>query len=178
MENFQEVLDQIEVEVEGLRNSALKIKEEQFNTLKTLKAISQSSKENEELSEVEKEEIVATVERLHIRLSNLDIKLNVSRNETQVEALQKVNEKIECLVELVQCNSPEAENIAKSYLNSCSNGTGSRFEALLLSCTSEDQKAVKEQIQTIVDNMKALEEPNCDDADLAVTVSNGQDANV
>ena len=57
MENFQEVLDQIEVEVEGLRNKALKIKEEQFNTLKTLKAISQSSRENDELSEVEKEEI-------------------------------------------------------------------------------------------------------------------------
>ena len=96
----------------------------------------------------------------------------------QMEALQKIHEKIESLVEMVQSNSPEAEPLANSYLNSCSNGTGSRFEALLLSCTSEDQKAVKEQIKNIVDNMKALEEPFCDDADLAVTATNGQEANV
>ena len=76
----------------------------------------------------------------------------------QMEALQKIHEKIEALVEMIQSNSPEAEPLANSYLNSCSNGTGSRFEALLLSCTSEDQKAVKEQIKNIVDNMKALEE--------------------
>ena len=87
-----------------------------------------------------------------------EIHYNISRNETQIEALQKVQEKIEYLVEMVQSNSPEAEPLANSYLNSCSNGTGSRFEALLLSCTSEDQKAVKEQIKNIVDNMKALEE--------------------
>ena len=161
MEHFQEILDQIESEVEAIRSQALKLKSEQENTLKTLKAILQSSQENGDLSEIDKEELGATVDRLSVRLSNVEIMMNISRNQCQKEALAKISEKIDSLVEMVECSSPEAKKIAQSYLNSCSNGTGSKFEALLLSCTSEDQKAVKLQIENIIENMNALDD-NCD----------------
>ena len=71
MEHIQEVLDQIESEVEILRSKALKLKEDQKNTFKILKTIVQSSQDHENLSDIDKEEIEATVQRLHGRLSNI-----------------------------------------------------------------------------------------------------------
>ena len=86
----------------------------------------------------------------------MNISLVTPRNESQIKALEQVNEKIEDLVILVESGSEDAPKIAESYLNSCSNGTGSKFEALLLSCTSDDQKEVKERIKTILENMNAI----------------------
>ena len=71
MEHIQEVLDQIESEVEILRSKALKLKEDQKNTFKILKTIVQSSQDHENLSDIDKEEIEATVQRLHGRLSSI-----------------------------------------------------------------------------------------------------------
>ena len=45
--------------------------------------------------------------------------------------------------------------IANGQLWNCGN---SKFEALLLSCTSDDQKAAKEQIAMIVENLNAIME--------------------
>ena len=159
MDNFNELLDEIETKIEEHRKLALRLVEDgksYGHVLKTIEASAQD--EDNELSEVDKEEIKAVLERLDKRLSSVEINLITHRNEGQKEALQKINEKIDHLVDMVEANSPEASKLAESYLNSCSKGTGSKFEALLLSCTSDDQKAVKEQIAMIVENLNAIME--------------------
>ena len=117
-----------------------------------------AEEDNETLSDVDKEEIHAILDRLQTRLNSVSISLVTHRNESQTNAVEKVNEMLNQLVEKVQEGSEDAPKLANSYLNSCSNGTGSKFEALLLSCTSDDQKAVKKRIKTIMDNMNAITE--------------------
>ena len=118
--------------------------------------IANSSADNQCLTEVDKEEIRAKISRMKIRLDTIQIQVKVCRDEGQAEALAKVDMKIEDLIEKVESNAPEAIGLAQSYLNACSQGTGSRFEALLLSCTSEDQKAIKAKITNILDTLKVL----------------------
>lgn len=158
MESFQEFLDEMELKIEEHRKMALRLKEDRQSYEKALLTIRNSSQESPDLNNVDKEEIEAVLNRLHQRLSSVNIDLVTHRNESQSEALEKVNGKINDLVEMIHCNSPEAGQVAESYLNSCTNGTGSRFEALLLSCTSDDQKAVKERISNIVDNINAMKD--------------------
>ncbi len=156
MDTFNELLDEIETKIEDHRKLALKMIEDRQNFATLLKTLKNSSKENAQLSDIDKEEIHAVLDRLELRLSSVTVSLVTPRNPSQIEALDKVNVKIDELVDMIQSNSPEASKVAESYLNSCSNGTGSRFEALLLSCTSDDQKAVKERMGYIVDNIKII----------------------
>jgi len=160
MESFNELLDEIENKIEEHRRQALILDEERQNYEKVLKEIENSAIESNatEISDVDKEEIQAVLERLRKRLSSVQVNLITHRNENQKEALRKVNEKLSDLIQMVHLNSSEAPQVAQSYLNSCSNGTGSKFEALLLSCTSDDQKAVKERIATILENAIAVKE--------------------
>lgn len=157
LERFNEILDEIEKKVEDQRAKALSLIEEQVNCEKVLKTLSQSAAEDELLSDIDKEELAATITRLQSRLANVVIEVKTSRNESQVEALQKVNGKIDDLIEKIQVDLPEAKVTAEMYLNSCSVGNGSKFESLLLSCTSDDQKAVRERITSIVENINALD---------------------
>ena len=161
MDNFHEVLDQVENNIEEHRAKALQLVEDQRGYTKGLQTLQKSAEEDETLSEVDKEDIDAVLRRLHQRLASVTITTTTPRTESQKEALDKMESKIEELVEMIQSGSPdEALSTAQSYLNSCSEGTGSSmldqtFEALLLSCTSEDQKAVKKRILNIIENFKA-----------------------
>ena len=156
MDNFHEVLDQVEKNIEGHRAKALQLIEEQREYMEVLQTLQKSVQENESnLSDVDKEDIDVIVQRLHLRLSSVTITASTPRSESQKEGLEKINAKIDQLVEMIQCDAPDALSTAQSYLNSCSKGTGSRFEALLLSCTSEDQKAVKKRIHAILENVQA-----------------------
>ena len=73
------------------------------------------------MSDINKEEIEATIQRLHGRLSSVEIHYNISQNETQIEVLQKNHKKIESLVETVQSNSPETADFAN--IQSCDGET-------------------------------------------------------
>ena len=103
-------------------------------------------------------ECQAVLCRLHTRLNSVNIRLVTQRNESQTKAVEQVNQKLDDLVAMIETGSDDPSKIAESYLNACSNGIGSKFEALLLSCTSDDQKAAKERIKTIIDNMNAIKD--------------------
>ena len=160
MDNYHEILDGIERNIEEHRTLALKLIQEHKSYTSVLRTVSKSlmEEENEALSEVDKEEIVAVLNRLQNRLDSVQICLVTHRNESQQEAIEKINKQLEDLVQMIENGSDDAQKIAESYLRSCEGGTGSKFEASLLSCTSDDQKATKKKIQTIIDNMNAIME--------------------
>ena len=108
-------------------------------------------------------EYQAVLCRLHTRLNSVSVRLVTQRNESQTKAVEQVNQKLDDLVAMIEFGSDDAPKIAESYLNACSNGIGSKFEALLLSCTSDDQKAAKERIKTIIDNMNAIKDGDDND---------------
>ncbi|HIE83058.1 MAG TPA: hypothetical protein EYQ00_04065 [Dehalococcoidia bacterium] len=152
------LLDDMEKQIECHRRKALELVEERSKLETKLRILinysSPSYGDNDEvtLSEVDLAECTATVDRLKRRLAAIHVDVTVSRDTAQCNALEEVNATIRDLIEMVETSSPMALTTAESYLNACSNGTGSRFEALMLSCTSDDQKRVKEQIKSIIDN--------------------------
>jgi hypothetical protein len=160
MDNVQEVMDGVEKEIETLRSNAIKMVRDRQN-LEAILADIVDPANAVDLSEVDKEEIEASVIRLKRRLATVSIDIGTSRDQSQEDALKRVDEKIHDLVTMIECNSQEAFSVAESYRNSCSNGTGSncsRFEAILLSCTSFDQKVVKERIEDIVKQLNIIKE--------------------
>lgn len=50
----------------------------------------------------------------------------------------------------IESNAPDAIDRANSYLDACSKGLGTKFESLLLECSSEDQKEIKQSIESLV----------------------------
>ena len=156
MESIQEMLDDVERRIEEHRSLALKLLHEKCSLQETLKTLVATSKaEQVNLSDVDREELQVTIDRLNTRLSTVDVTIVTSRDESQVEALEKVNGMITELIAKSGCL--EALPLAESYLNSCSRGTGSKFEKHLLSCTSDDQKDVKKRIEYIVENLRVVE---------------------
>ena len=160
MDTFYELLDGIDKNIEEHCNLATRMIQDHDWYANVLLAI-KAEENNETLSDVDKEEIHAILDRLQNRLHSVSIGLVTHRNESQTQAVEKVNEMLNQLVEMVQNgSSDDALKLAESYLN---DGTGSKFEALLLSCTSDDQKAVKKRIKNIMDNMNAIMEDANDD---------------
>ena len=160
MDQFDELLDDVEKKVEEHRAKLLAALKDQEEINVLMDTISNSSEEHQSLTEVDKEDIKAKISRLKKRLDTVQIQVKVCRDECQVDALAKVEMQLSELVTKVESNAPDALTVAQSYLNACSQGTGSRFEALLLSCTSDDQKVIKAKITNILEALEILELQN------------------
>ena len=93
MDNYHEILDGIERNIEEHRTLALKLIQDHKSNTSVLRTVSKSlmEEENEALSEVDKEEIVAVLNRLQNRLDSVQICLVTHRNESQQEAIEKIN---------------------------------------------------------------------------------------
>ena len=124
MDQFNELLDDVEKKVEENRAALIDLIKDQRDIRVLMDTIAKSSEENQSLTEVDKEEIQAKISRLKIRLDAVQIQVKVCRDEGQAEALAKVDVQIEDLIAKVESNAPEAVSIAQSYLNACSQGTG------------------------------------------------------
>ena len=160
MDQFDELLDDVEKKVEEHRAKLLAALKDQEEINALMDTISNSSEEHQSLTEVDKVDIKAKISRLKKRLDTVQIQVKVCRDECQVDALAKVEMQLSELVTKVESNAPDALTVAQSYLNACSQGTGSRFEALLLSCTSDDQKVIKAKITNILEALEILELQN------------------
>merc|ERR1719391_1952141 len=155
LDDVLELLDGIERQIEDLRSSCQALIGEKASLLKTLSTVSALSSEST-LSEVDRGELVTTSERLKFRLESVNIELVVKRDECQSESLGRLNELITKLISQVESLSGIEEEegkrtsvlqTAQLYKEACLNGgTGSKFEGLLVSCTSSDQKEVKARV--------------------------------
>jgi len=156
LDDVLELLDGIERQIEDLRSSCQALIGEKASLLKTLSTVSALSSSESTLSEVDRGELVTTSERLKFRLESVNIELVVKRDECQSESLGRLNELITNLISQVESLSGIEEEegkrtsvlqTAQVYKEACLNGgTGSKFEGLLVSCTSSDQKEVKARV--------------------------------
>ncbi len=163
MDNVQEVLDDVEKRIEECRSMAIKLHNDKIRLQETLNAVMASSVEVDGLSDVDREELGVNVDRLASRLETVQVQIVTHRTEEQSEALGKVDSMIsELIVKSNSAGCDDALAIAEDYLNACSGGNGSKFEKVLLSCTSDDQKEVKKRLDCIVQNLRILDEGSGD----------------
>ena len=170
MEHFDELLDDIEHKVEDHKLQALAVVDNRQELVQVLESITRSAEDNQALTDIDREEVKAKVSRLQERLDTVQVQVaSACRDESQEEALAKINMKIDDLIAKVESGSREEETLstAQSYMNACNPRSGavvcSRFEALLLSCTLDDQKDIKRRVTTIVETVLALSNSSEDD---------------
>jgi len=101
------------------------------------------------LSPVDEEELALTAQRLRNRLESVQMAILVQRDSHQQMALAKVNALLDQLIAQVEKGEDGAQLLAtaSSYREACvGGGTGSKFESLLIQCTSQDQKEIKARV--------------------------------
>jgi len=161
LDDVLELLDGIERQIETLRSSCQSLIEEKASLLKTLSTVSALSSAAATLSEVDRGELVTTSGRLKSRLESVNIELSVKRDDCQSESLVRLNELITQLISQVESLEDDYRRTsvlqtAQLYKEACLNGgTGSKFEGLLVSCTTSDQKEVKARVIELTGHVEA-----------------------
>ncbi|RWS17953.1 hypothetical protein B4U79_10416 [Dinothrombium tinctorium] len=153
-ESITNILDQIDARVSFLRETAIELDEEKrklFNVLTSIKTTNDLSL----LSEVDKEEILATSDRMLCRLNSVEIQVITTRDEDQVNALQTVNMYIDNLVEMFKQNANQAIHLGRMYLNTCSSESNvgivdEKFQKAIIACTADDQKKIRKRLESLL----------------------------
>ena len=157
LDGILKLFDDIESRIESFRKTCQSLETERSSLLETLETVS-SQNDNDGLSAVDQEELAVTSQRLRKRLETVHISVTVQRDEQQTEALDKLNSMLDKLITEVQ-NEDASQVMAtvNLYHVACSEGgTGSKFESLLVSCTSDDQKDVKSRVIQMYEQVSAV----------------------
>ena len=173
-DSVRQVLDDVEAQIEKLRDSVSRLAEDKRGLLDVLEGISQSVPTTP-LSEVEREEVVLEVGRLRGRVEEVRCELETRRTETQQQSLHAVEAEMEALVSLVETepDTTRSSSTCRGYLAACGASGGvqdgpaitcHKFEKILLGCAVEDQKRIRRrlgdlltQIEILADNKPSTE---------------------
>ena len=101
-DNIRNVLDDVENQIEMLKEAVMKIVQDKASVTSLLESIGHNLPDTPELSTVEREELSLEVERLKSRLEDLKCEVVTRRSDSQVEAKNKVDEELLKLVKLVE----------------------------------------------------------------------------
>ena len=101
-DNIRHVLDDVENQIEMLKEAVMKIVQDKASVTSLLESIGHNLPDTPELSTVEREELSLEVERLKSRLEDLKCDVVTRRSDSQVEAKNKVDEELLKLVKLVE----------------------------------------------------------------------------
>ena len=101
-DNIRHVLDDVENQIEMLKEAVMKIVQDKASVTSLLESIGHNLPDTPELSTVEREELSLEVERLKSRLEDLQCDVVTRRSDSQVEAKKKVDEELLKLVKLVE----------------------------------------------------------------------------
>ena len=101
-DNIRHVLDDVENQIEMLKEAVMKIVQDKASVTSLLESIGHNLPDTPELSTVEREELGLEVERLKSRLEDLKCDVVTRRSDSQVEAKNKVDEELLKLVKLVE----------------------------------------------------------------------------
>lgn len=153
--NVLEILDDVERKVEEFRAAALRLAEDKKELEKSVSFVESLMRDMPEMSEVDAEEVTANASRLRGRIDSVRCEVLVVRDDVQAEAADKMKQKMAELISAIETETEGATEKLQLYINCCSRDEGQArdcsFERLLLSCTSDDQKAVKSRLMQMKD---------------------------
>ena len=167
-DSVRQVLDDVEAQIETLREAVTRLAQDKRALLEVLEGIDQSLP-GTPLSEVEREEVELEVDRLRGRAEEVSCALETRRTETQRQSLEAVEAKICQLVRQVQTEAEGAagsSSTCRGYLAACGGAesgqgpaqTCHKFEALVLGCAVEDQKMIRRRLSDLLNQIEILAE--------------------
>ena len=166
-DSVRQVLDDVEAQIETLREAVTRLDMDKHALLEVLEGIGQTLP-GTPLSDVEREEVELEVGRLRGRVEEVRCHLQTRRTTTQLQSLEAVEAKICQLVRLVETDSDgtSSSKTCRGYLAACggtepgqtAGQTCHKFEALVLGCAVEDQKMIRRRLSDLLNQIEILAE--------------------
>lgn len=149
-----ETLDQLEMRVETLRETAAAMEQERECILEMIQSL-KNSQEMRNISDGEREELTLTAERLLGRALTVEICVGTIRNSQQEEALRKatsvINEIVKKLLEDMEGGRQRLQALHAACVTEAPPvPIDQKFQALVISCALEDQKKIKRRLETLL----------------------------
>ncbi|XP_053292747.1 BAG family molecular chaperone regulator 2 [Pleuronectes platessa] len=156
-----ESLDQLEMRVESLREAAAAMEQERECILEMLQSI-QGSQEMHNICAGEKEELNLTANRLLGRTLSVEISIGTIRNSQQEDALHKATTIIDEIVKKLLDNMEDSRQQLLALHAACVTEAppvpiDQKFQAIVISCSLEDQKKIKRRLETLLRNVANTE---------------------
>ncbi|XP_029305141.1 BAG family molecular chaperone regulator 2 [Cottoperca gobio] len=156
-----ESLDQLEMRVEALREAASAMEQERELILETIQSI-QSGQELRNISAGEKEELTLTANRLMGRTLCVEVSVGTIRNSQQEEALRQATSVIDEIVQRLLDDMVSGRQRLLALHAACVTEAppvpiDQKFQAIVISCALEDQKKIKQRLETLMRNVANAE---------------------
>ncbi|XP_037127715.1 BAG family molecular chaperone regulator 2 [Syngnathus acus] len=150
-------LDQLEIRVETLRETASAMEQERECILEMIQTL-QNSQEMHNISAGEKEELTLTADRLMGRTLSVEINVGTIRNSQQEEALRKATSIIDEIVKKLLDNMAESRQRLLALHSACLTDVppvpiDEKFQAIVIGCALEDQKKIKRRLEMLLRNV-------------------------
>ncbi|CAL8284984.1 unnamed protein product [Arctogadus glacialis] len=152
-----ESLDQLEIRVEALRETATLMEQERESILEMLQSL-QNGQEMRSISDGEREELSLTSNRLLGRTLCVEVSVGVIRNSEQDDALRQatsmIDEIVKKLLEDTGCNRQRLMALHAACVTEAPPvAIDQKFQAIVISCALEDQKKIKRRLETLIRNV-------------------------
>ncbi|CAJ1067498.1 BAG family molecular chaperone regulator 2 [Xyrichtys novacula] len=156
-----ENLDQLELRVEALRDTALAMEQERECILEMIQSI-QNSQEMRNICAGEREELDLTADRLMGRALSVEISVGTIRNPQQEEALRKATTIIDEMVKKLLDDMAGSRKQLMALHAACVSEAppvpvDQKFQAIVIGCALEDQKKIKKRLETLLRNIENAE---------------------
>ncbi|XP_040033788.2 BAG family molecular chaperone regulator 2 [Gasterosteus aculeatus] len=156
-----ESLDQLEMRVEALRETAASMEAEREIILEMIQSI-QHGQELRNISAGEREELTLTANRLMGRTLSVEICVGTIRNPQQEEALRQATSVIDEIVKKLLDDMESGRQRLLAVHAACMTEAppvpiDQKFQAIVISCALEDQKKIKRRLETLLRNVENAE---------------------
>ncbi|TDH01193.1 hypothetical protein EPR50_G00177510 [Perca flavescens] len=156
-----ESLDQLEMRVETLRETASAMEHERECILELIQSI-QNGQELRNICPGEREELSLTANRLMGRTLSVEIRVGTIRNSQQEEALHKATSVIDEIVKKLLDDMDSGRQQLRALHAACVTEAppvpiDQKFQAIVISCALEDQKNIKRRLETLLRNVENAE---------------------
>lgn len=156
-----ESLDQLEMRVEALRETASAMEQERENILEMIQSI-QNGQELRNICAGEREELTLTADRLMGRTLSVEISVGTIRNSQQEEALRKATSVIDEIVKKLLDDMASGRQRLLAMHAACVTEAppvpiDQKFQAIVIGCALEDQKNIKRRLETLLRNTENAE---------------------
>ncbi|KAJ8248178.1 hypothetical protein GJAV_G00239200 [Gymnothorax javanicus] len=156
-----EEMDQLELRVEALRETATALEQEKESLLEIIQSM-KNSQELRHISDGEREELTVTADRLLGRTLTVEVSVETIRTPQQQDALRKATSLIDEIVAKVLNDFENARKRLISFHAACVTDVppvpiDEKFQSVVISCALEDQKKIKRRLETLIRNMANAE---------------------
>ncbi|XP_069830579.1 BAG family molecular chaperone regulator 2 [Dendropsophus ebraccatus] len=156
-----ETLDDLEMRVQSLRDSASALELEKESLIETIHNV-KNSQDMRNISDGEREELTLTAERLMDRTVTVEVSVETIRNPQQASSLQQATLIIDQILQKVMDNLEGGRKQLMSLYAACTSDVPSapidqKFQSVIIGCAIEDQKKIKRRLENLIRNIDSSE---------------------